>query len=183
MQEKIPFKIIYLVGPMGSGKSTIGRLLAKKLKLPFVDTDSEIELRSGVSVNWIFDKEGEDGFRIRENKLLLELSQIETGMIVSTGGGTIASIENQELLLKSGFIVFLEASVTTQLQRTYRDKKRPLLQGNVDREEVLNTLYTDREAIYQQLAHLIVSTNEGTPHVVIRKIIQAFADWNDQHRT
>ncbi|MBE8215862.1 MAG: shikimate kinase [Endozoicomonadaceae bacterium] len=183
MNNKKYFNKIYLVGPMGSGKSTIGRLLAKKLKLPFCDTDTEIETRSGVSLNWIFDKEGEKGFRIRETKLLSELSITYTGMIISTGGGTIASAENQALLLQSGFIVFLEASVKTQLNRTYRDKKRPLLQGNIDRKVILKTLYSDREAIYHSLAQLIVSTNEGTPHIVIKKIIQSFSEWKQHNHS
>jgi len=164
-------KMIYLIGPMGAGKSTIGRLLAQKMGLPFLDVDREIEERSGVSVAWIFDKEGEDGFRQRETSLLKELSEQRESMVVATGGGSILRAENQKLITSSGFVVFLETSIDTQVNRTSKDRRRPLLQNGADREKVLKDIYQTRLPLYRSLADLTVNTDAGTPYVVIQSII------------
>ena len=163
-------KIIYLIGPMGSGKSTIGRLLAQRAGLSFLDIDREIERRSGVSLGWIFDKEGEEGFRQRETSLLRELST-QNSMVIATGGGSVVRQINQGIMKESGFVVFLETSLKTQVERTSKDKRRPLLQNGVDRAKVLGDIYADRIQLYHQLADLTVNTDAGSPHIVIRTII------------
>ena len=161
---------IFLIGPMGAGKSTIGHLLAKKLEREFIDTDREIERRCGVTVAWVFDKEGEEGFRKRETRLLKELSQ-KQNMLIATGGGTVGLKENREIIKKSGTVVFLEASVKKQAERTYKDKKRPLLQSVPDREKVLKDLYDKRKKTYCVMADLTVNTDNGSPCEVINEII------------
>ena len=123
-------ELIYLVGPMGAGKSTIGRLLADTLRLEFHDVDREIEERSGVDIPWIFDMEGEQGFRDREALMLQSLSEVG-GAVVSTGGGAVLRDENRRLMAEKGRVVYLCTSVEEQIRRTAKDRKRPLLQqGN-----------------------------------------------------
>ncbi len=164
-------RTIYLVGPMGAGKSTIGRMLSRELSLPFLDTDQEVEERCGADIPWIFDMEGEEGFRQRETAVLRAL-QGESSQVVATGGGIIMRPENRRLMVSGGFVVFLKASVTTQMLRTAKDKKRPLLQ-RPDREQVLTDLYSAREPLYRQAADLIVCTDRGSPRQVIQEIIEA----------
>lgn len=166
-------RTIYLIGPMGAGKSTIGRLLAQNMGVPFLDIDREIEARSGVSVAWIFDKEGEEGFRQRETALIKELSEQTQGMIIATGGGSVLRPENQKMITSSGFVVFLETSIETQVERTSKDKRRPLLQNEADRYKVLRDIYHAREPLYYSLADLTVNTDAGTPFVVIQSILDA----------
>ena len=125
---------IFIIGPMASGKSTIGQKLAKSLSLDFIDTDKEIERLAGVNISWIFDIEGEDNFRLREEKVLQEVSK-KGDCVISTGGGIVLSKKNRELLNASGLIIYLKVAIQTQLERTLLDKSRPLLK--VDNKESL----------------------------------------------
>ncbi len=161
---------VFLVGPMGAGKSTIGRLLSKELSRPFKDTDHEIEARTGADIPWIFDMEGEEGFRDRETAMLDELSQLPE-VVLATGGGAILRDENRQFLAARGTVIYLETSVDQQYQRTLRDKNRPLIQQDNPRE-VLEKLLAVRDPLYRSVADLVVSTHQGNPQAVVRKICQ-----------
>jgi len=149
-----PGENLYLVGPMGVGKTTIGKLLAKRLKKQFVDLDEEIEARAGAGIPWIFDVEGETGFRRRESDLLLEYSH-GADMVVSTGGGIVLREENRRLLKASGVVIFLNASAEQLHARTLKDKKRPLLQVP-DRFRVIAELKKSRDPLYREVADLVI---------------------------
>lgn len=153
---------------MGAGKSTIGRLLSKELSLPFKDSDHEIEERTGADIPWIFDMEGEEGFRNREASVIDELTQLPK-VVLATGGGAILRDENRQHMASRGTVVYLETSVDQQYQRTYRDKNRPLIQQDNPRE-VLEKLMAIRDPLYRSTADLIVSTHLGNPQAVVRKI-------------
>lgn len=159
---------IILIGPMGVGKTTIGRALAKQLHKEFVDSDQEIEDRTGVSISTIFDIEGEEGFRKREIAILKELAQ-RKDIVLATGGGAVTSEENRRVLRSGGFIVYLHASVDLQLERTRNVKNRPLLQNDNPRE-ILTALMEEREPIYRREADLIVDTDEHAPSAVARDL-------------
>lgn len=159
---------IFLVGPMGAGKSTIGRLLAAEVQLPFIDADKAIEDRCGADIPWIFDVEGEEGFRERESSMLDELTQ-QTTMVLATGGGAVLRADNRRFLVSRGFVVYLHASVEQQIERTARDKDRPLLQtGNPD--ETLRKLAEQREPLYRDVADMVIETDGKTPREVARQI-------------
>ncbi|RRJ83155.1 shikimate kinase AroK [Aestuariirhabdus litorea] len=161
--------VIFLVGPMGAGKSTIGRLLSKELSIPFKDSDHEIEARSGADIPWIFDVEGEEGFRRRESAVIQQL--VEAGpLVIATGGGAILLEENRRLMVGSGTVVYLETSVEQQLSRTARDRKRPLLQ-TADPRKTLTDLMGIREPLYQQIADITVSTENSNPRMVVQEIV------------
>ncbi len=159
---------VFLVGPMGAGKSTIGRLLATELSLDFKDTDKEIEDRSGVDIPWIFDMEGEEGFRNREAAMLAELSQLDN-ILLSTGGGIVIRPENRKVLAGKGTVVYLKTSIDEQVRRTSRDKKRPLLQ-NADPRQVLETLMAERDPLYQEVADYIIDTDSRSPKSVAQEL-------------
>jgi len=125
---------IYIVGPMGAGKSTIGRQIAQQLHLEFFDSDSEIERRTGAEIAWVFDVEGEDGFRKREASVIGDLTE-KQGVVLATGGGSIISKEVRNKLSARGFVVYLETTIDKQVARTQRDKRRPLLQTETDPRE------------------------------------------------
>ncbi len=165
---------IFLVGPMGAGKSTIGRQLAAELGFQFIDTDTEIEQRCGADIPWIFDIEGEDGFRKREATVLADVSGNDR-CVIATGGGIVSSNENRKLLQKAGFVVYLQASIRQQLDRTIRDKKRPLLQVE-NRAEVLERLMQEREPLYLDVADHVVATDTRAPKRVAAEIARALAD-------
>ncbi len=148
---------IFLIGPMGAGKSTIGRLLAAELRLPFIDSDREIEERCGADIPWIFDMEGEQGFRDRESAMLEELAK-SRGQVLATGGGAIERPENRRLLVSHGFVIYLHTSVDRQYDRTARDRKRPLLQTDDPRGK-LEQLMAHRDPLYRETADLVVSTD------------------------
>lgn len=164
---KDPHKV-FLIGPMGAGKSTLGRLLADELDLPFHDSDSEIEERSGADIAWIFDVEGEEGFRKREMKVIDELTRLPS-LVMATGGGVVIREENRKNLQSRGTVVYLETEVDRQYERTRRDRKRPLLQQD-DPKQKLTQLYQVRDPLYREIADLIVSTNRSNPKSVIREI-------------
>ncbi len=149
-----PSPNLFLVGPMGAGKSTIGRRLAAHLALPFIDLDEEIERRNGVSVTLIFELEGEAGFRQRETRLIEELSQRD-GIVLATGGGAVLDPANRRLLHARGFVLYLATSVAHQLNRLARDGKRPLLQAP-DRRERLEAMAQLRNPLYEEIADMII---------------------------
>jgi shikimate kinase len=162
---------VFLVGPMGAGKTTIGKQLAEILKLEFIDTDQEIERRTGAPIDWIFDIEGEEGFRDREQKVIEELTS-EQGIVLATGGGAVIRPENRLLLAGRGVVVYLEASIEQQLERTRRDKRRPLLQNSDDPEQTLIELQKERDPLYREIADYVVATNENTVKSVANKIAE-----------
>ncbi len=155
---------------MGSGKTTVGRQLSKRLRMDFVDSDHMIEERCGVSIATIFDIEGEDGFRKRETKMLRELCE-RTGAVLATGGGAIVSEENR-ILLRKGYVVYLKTSIETQMARTQKNQNRPLL-DNVDAQEKLEELMRDRGALYEQEADLTVTSGDRVVSKVVDEICVA----------
>lgn len=162
---------LILIGPMGSGKTTVGKQLAKRTRMDFVDSDHMIEDRCGVSISTIFDIEGEEGFRKRETKMLAELVD-RAGIVLATGGGAITSEENRILLRKSGFVVYLKTSIETQLSRTQKNQNRPLL-DNVDAEKKLIQLMDERGALYEQEADLVVTSGDRMVSKVVEEILTA----------
>lgn len=161
---------IFLIGPMGAGKSTIGRALAKELKLDFFDSDEVIEQRAGANISWIFDIEGEEGFRRREQKVIEELTQ-KTNIVLATGGGAIMTPENRIALSARGTVIYLKTSLQQQYERTKRDTKRPLLQTD-NLEERLETLGEEREPHYTELADVSFETDKLTVKAVANNIIK-----------
>lgn len=161
---------IFLIGSMGSGKTTVGRSLAKELQLPFYDSDKEIELQTGADIGWIFDREGEKGFRKREERVIADLTLLQ-GIILATGGGVILSSQNRTLLAARGFVVYLYVSIEQQLSRIAHAKDRPLLVGEATLKENLEKLYKERELLYRELADLIISTDHLTPWAIAQDII------------
>ena len=159
---------IFLVGLMGAGKSTIGRQLARELGKQFRDSDSEIEKKTGVSIDVIFDIEGEQGFRRRETRMLKELVE-ERGMVLATGGGAILAPENRQLLRDNGMIIYLKASAEHLAGRVKLDRRRPLLQTG-DKLAKIRELMTRREPVYLQLADMVVETNNRSIPRVVREI-------------
>ena len=159
---------IFLVGPMGAGKSTIGKYLAQHLKLRFADTDSEIEARTGADIPWIFDVEGEEGFREREQQVVEEMTNWDD-IVLATGGGVIMRGENRQALGARGFVVYLYASVEEQVRRTRRDRRRPLLQKG-DPEEVLRALMAVRDPLYREIADHIIETDGCSPRTVAQRL-------------
>ncbi len=148
---------LILVGPMGAGKSAVGRQLARLLHLDFVDTDEEIENRTGVDIPFIFEKEGEEGFRKREVKVIDDLSRRQ-GVVMATGGGAVADPENRSRLGARGYVIYLHTTVRQQLDRTERGRNRPLLE-NGDREKVLEDLMEIRDPLYREIADLTIETD------------------------
>lgn len=161
---------VYLIGPMGVGKSTIGRLLASQLDLPFYDSDREIEFVTGADIPWIFDVEGEKGFRIREARMIDTLTQ-RKGIILATGGGAILDPNSRHFLHSRGTVVYLRASVAQQLERTGKDKNRPLLQTENPLAKI-KELIRIREPLYRETAHLIIDTSRKSPRSVSTDIMR-----------
>lgn len=159
---------IYLVGPMGAGKSTIGRVLAAELHLNFRDSDRVIEERTGANIPWIFDMEGEEGFRDRESTVLGELAK-EQNIVIATGGGIVLREVNRELMKASGYVCYLTASIDQLVERTSRDKKRPLLQVENPRQKIIDLLAM-RDPIYRDAADFIINTDRRSPKVVAQEI-------------
>ncbi|BES69948.1 shikimate kinase AroK [Marinobacter nanhaiticus D15-8W] len=164
----LPERIV-LVGPMGAGKSTIGRLLARELGYHFIDSDRLIEERCGADIPWIFDVEGEDGFRTRESNILEELSH-EKGAVIATGGGAVMRQANHECLRRNALIVYLKTSVEQQYDRTRRDRNRPLLQHD-DPKSILDDLFAHRDPLYSQLADIVMMTDRKSPRLVVRQLM------------
>lgn len=161
---------LILVGPMGAGKSTIGRLLAKELRLPFKDSDKEIEQRTGADIPWIFDVEGEQGFREREQAVIVDLCGAD-GLVLATGGGAVLREENRRALRAGGRVVYLHATVEQQIDRTSRDRNRPLLR-TADPARVLSDLMAIRDPLYREIADVVIETDERPPRMVVLEIIE-----------
>lgn len=160
---------IFLVGPMGAGKTTIGRQLAEALGFTFVDSDHEIERRTGANIPLIFDVEGEEGFRRRETAVIDELTQ-RPGVVVATGGGAILDPVNRAHLRTRGRVVYLAASIGKLLERTARDRNRPLLQTN-DPRTTLEELMAIRDPLYREVADFVVNTDRGNVRRVVNDIL------------
>jgi shikimate kinase len=160
---------LFLVGPMGAGKSAVGRQLARLLHLEFVDSDDEIELRTGVDIPFIFEKEGETGFRKRETAVIDDLSRQE-GIVLATGGGAIIDAQNRNHLGARGFVIYLHTSVDQQLTRTRKGRGRPLLQDDNPRA-VLETLMAIREPLYREIADMTVDTDSRKVRDVVNEIL------------
>ena len=165
---------IFLIGPMGAGKSTIGRQLAGFLKRPFCDIDNEIESRAGADIQWIFDMEGEAGFRVRESKVLMEVIANERPSVIATGGGIILSAKNRAALSANGQVVYLSATKQQLFERTRKDKNRPLLQVK-DREAVIDQLVREREPLYKEVADLIFPSGQVSPNKITKTLAEALA--------
>ncbi|MFT6269333.1 MAG: shikimate kinase [Alphaproteobacteria bacterium] len=154
---------------MGAGKSTIGRHLADELHLEFFDSDQEIERRTGADIAWIFDLEGEDGFRKREETIIHDLTD-KQGIVLATGGGSIVSKAVRNRLSARGIVVYLQTTIDKQVARTQRDKRRPLLQ-NDDPESVLIALGEERNPLYEEVADYVIETDEQSARAVANQII------------
>ncbi|MEE9357786.1 MAG: shikimate kinase AroK [Sedimenticolaceae bacterium] len=165
-------KNIFLIGPMGAGKTTIGRQVANHLGWEFDDSDHEIQRRTGVDIPTIFDFEGESGFRKREKVVIDELTQQE-GLVLATGGGGILDLDNRRNLSSRGFVVYLYCSPEQQYERTSRDRNRPLLQTE-DPLKKLQALAKEREPLYRQTADIVVTTEKRGASAVTREIIQRY---------
>ena len=161
---------VFLVGPMGAGKTTIGKYLAQHLKLQFSDTDTEIEHRTGADIPWIFDVEGEEGFRDREQQVVAEMTEWDN-LVLATGGGVVLRKENRTALAARGFVVYLYASVQEQARRTRRDRRRPLLQKG-DPEEILGELMALRDPLYREIADHIIETDACSPKTVAQRLVK-----------
>jgi len=163
-------KNIFLIGPMGVGKSTIGRQLAALLRMEFEDTDHEIQRRTGVDIPTVFDFEGEEGFRRRERAVVEDLTQ-GSGLVLATGGGVVLDQDNRRCLSGRGVVVYLSCSPEQQYRRTKQDRNRPLLQTD-DPMSRLKDLMQEREPLYREMADLVVSTENRNAGVVAREIVK-----------
>jgi len=155
---------------MGAGKSTIGKYLAQHLKLRFADSDTEIEARTGADIPWIFDVEGEAGFRDREQQVIEEMT-LWDDIVLATGGGVVIRPENRQALGARGFVVYLHATVEEQVRRTRRDRRRPLLQKG-DPEQVLRALMAVRDPLYREIADHVIDTDGCSPRTVAQRLVQ-----------
>ena len=161
---------VFLVGPMGAGKTTIGKFLAQQLNLQFADTDTEIEARTGADIPWIFDVEGEQGFRNREQQAVEEMTHWDS-VLLATGGGVVMRPENRRALAARGFVIYLHATVEEQIRRTRRDRRRPLLQTD-DPEQVLRDLMVVRDPLYREIADHVIDTDGCSPRTVAQKLVR-----------
>lgn len=161
---------LFLVGPMGAGKTSIGRKLAKRLKWPFWDSDKVLEQKTGVDIPTIFEFEGESGFRVRETAVIDELTRKQE-IVLATGGGAVLNDQNRCWLASRGFVIYLRASVDTQLQRTSKDRNRPLLQTDNPRAR-LEALIREREPLYLGIADFVINTDLYNISAVVNRIIK-----------
>lgn len=165
---------LYLVGMMGAGKTTVGRLLAPRLKLRFVDCDHEIERRCGVSVPLIFDIEGEAGFRARECQALEELTAMQN-IVLATGGGAVLDAENRRRLAAAGTVIYLCGRPEALYERVRQDRNRPLLASG-DPLARLRELYVQRDPLYREVADLVVDTGQQTVQALTRSIVEQLTE-------
>ena len=172
---------LYLVGPMGSGKTAVGKQLARLLKLPFVDSDREIELSTNADIPLIFEREGEDGFRRREREMIALLTQRD-GVVLATGGGAVLSETSRELLHTRGWVAFLETAVEHQAERAARTRHRPLLNGHDPRER-LRELWQIREPLYRSIADFTICTDNRRVGSVADAVANAFRKAQAASRT
>ena len=148
---------VFLIGPMGSGKSAVGRQLARVLRFSFHDSDADIEARTGVDIAFIFEKEGEAGFRLRERESIERLTRLD-GVVIATGGGAVIDGDNRRMLAERGTVVYLETSIGQQLERTRHGRHRPLL-NDTDPKEKLAELMRHRAQLYAEIADITVATD------------------------
>ena len=163
---------VVLVGPMGSGKTSVGRRLACVLKRDFFDSDFEIIARTGVSIDHIFDVEGEEGFRQRETQVLKDLCEIPN-IVIATGGGIVIKEENRTLLKRDSFVVYLSSSIAQLVKRTANSKSRPLLEQSSNREKTIRDLVNAREDFYQEVADVVIETTGKKLYAIINEIKKA----------
>jgi shikimate kinase len=161
---------VYLIGPMGSGKTAVGKHLARSLHLDFYDSDVEIEHRTGVDIPYIFEKEGEAGFRDREREVIDSLTQLKD-VVIATGGGAVLTAENRERLVNRGCVVYLKTGIQQQLDRTRHGRQRPLLYTE-DREAKLRELMAHRAPLYESIAAITVLTDGRQVRAVAEEILQ-----------
>ena len=173
-------KRIYLVGLMGVGKTTIGKWMARQLGYCFFDTDLEIRKQTGADIPWIFEIEGEQGFRQREHAMLEQLST-QQNAIVATGGGIVLDKRNRKLLNSNGICIYLHAPVDLLVERTRFSKDRPLLEG-VNRREKFELLMKERDHLYKKSAHLVIRTKRGSPKRMALKLIKEIEKYEKNHR-
>jgi shikimate kinase len=160
---------VFLVGPMGAGKTTIGRQLARSLGLAFADSDAEIEARTGADIPWIFDVEGEAGFRDREEAVIAEMTTWDD-TVLATGGGAVLRPANRQVLSERGFVIYLCTTLEEQLRRTRKDRNRPLLQTD-DPEGTLRRLFAERDPLYREVADLVIDTDSSSPKTVAQRVL------------
>ena len=161
---------IFLIGPMGAGKSAVGRYLARTLHLSFVDSDDEIESRTGVDIPFIFEKEGEEGFRKRETAVVDDLSKMD-GVVLATGGGAVINPDSRSRLGGRGFVVYLYTTVDQQVARTQKGRERPLLESS-DPRTTLQELLDTRDPMYREIADIVVETDGRKVKSVANEIIE-----------
>ena len=160
---------IFIVGPMASGKSTLGKKLAQKLQIDFIDTDKEIEKKAGADISWIFEVEGEEGFREREKKALRESSE-KDNVVISTGGGAVMASENRKLMSSQGKVIYLKTPIQLQLDRTLRDQSRPLLCEG-DKEKTIRALKKERDPLYREIACITIEQKEKNNYQILQEIL------------
>ena len=161
---------LFLIGPMGAGKTTIGKQLAAALKWDFYDSDRYIEEKTGVDIALIFEKEGEEGFRAREEKAIEHLTEMKN-IVLATGGGAILSKQNRTNLINRGSVIYLSSTIRDLVHRTSKDKNRPLLDGKENPKEVITKLIKAREPIYLDMADHVINTSNSSIQGVIKAII------------
>ena len=166
-------KNIFLIGPMGAGKSAVGRQLARTLHLTFVDSDDEVESRTGVDIAFIFEKEGEEGFRKREAAAIDDLTKMDN-VVLATGGGAVVDPDNRSHLGGRGLVVYLYTTVDQQVSRTKKGRERPLLESG-NRREILEELLLQRDPLYREIADLVVETDGRKVHSVASEIIDSIS--------
>jgi shikimate kinase len=169
-------KHIFLIGPMGAGKSTIGKQLARTLDRPFFDIDHEIVKSAGADIPWIFDMEGEEGFRRRETNMLTKIIDHSRPSVVATGGGVVLNDQNCQAMEASGLVVYLTAKKKQLYERTKRDKNRPLLQVE-DRKRTIDHLLAERGPRYQNIAHIVATSGNAQPQVMVDDIVTKLTNY------
>lgn len=160
---------------MGAGKTTIGRALAKSLDKSFIDSDQEIEIRTGVSIPLIFELEGEAGFRVRERMAIEDLTNSHN-IVLATGGGVVTHAQNRAMLKERGLVIYLYADIEQLFARTSKDRNRPLLQTH-DPKAVLQELITQREPLYRQTADIVCDTGDGSVRQLVQQLIHQIDQW------
>lgn len=175
MKYSINKELVVLVGPMGAGKTTIGKILARELGFDFYDSDHEIERRSGANIPWIFDVEGEAGFRDREANVIEELSQLKR-IVLATGGGAMMRPENRVQVAGKGFVIYLNTSIEQQHKRTHKGQNRPLLSEECDPYQVLSELYALRDPLYREVADLVLDTDKKSLKMIVKVIVHSLLE-------
>ncbi|MFZ5523187.1 MAG: shikimate kinase [Pseudomonadota bacterium] len=181
LRRKLQSGNLILVGMMGSGKTTMGRTLARHLDKDFVDCDEEIQKRTGVNIPYIFDIEGEPGFRLRESAVLSDLVK-RNDMVLATGGGAVLAEQNRALLKQSGIVVYLKASVHDLWHRTRQDRNRPLLQTG-DPYEKLMELYQHRDPLYRQVADIVIQSGKQSVHNLMLHLVDEIETFKNAVQT